>query len=61
MRISPRKAKSQIPNTTDIFLTTVQGEKVTKTERTLDETAELIASQGSLLSSFLKCAAGLSS
>ena len=30
-----------------------------KLNRTLDETAEIISSQGSLLSSFLKCAAGL--
>ena len=56
MRISPHEVKSQISNTTDIFLGPTR--QKTHENCTLDETAELIASQGSLLSSFLKCAAG---
>ena len=44
MRISPREAKSQISNMIDNFLTASRGEKLTKLNRTHDETAELIAS-----------------
>ena len=57
MRISPREAKCQISNMIDIFVMASRGKKRNHTH---DETAELIASQGSLLSSFLKCAAGFS-
>ena len=57
VRISPRETKFQISNMADIFLGRPRL-KTHETSTTRDETAELIASQGSLFNSFLKYVAG---